>query len=143
MTTIPSSRRARCASEATAKVVFTEVESGLSGTRKLHERLHTHLPIGRASCGAVCAPNHLANGRLEDEAPPPEGGGALPRSASDDLRAGDLVRNAELVHGVVVRVRDVREARRRIDGLAVEVEQVAVRVRIDAEDAEVADVAHV
>src|SRR5262249_21048256 len=45
-------------------------------------------------------------------------------SVSEDLRSRDLVRDAELVDGVVVRIRDVREACRRVDGLAVEVEQV-------------------
>src|SRR3954463_10758224 len=61
----------------------------------------------------------------------------------DDRRARYLIRGAELVHRVVVRVRDVREPGDRVDRLRVEVEQVAVRRLRDAEDAEVADVADV
>src|SRR2546430_13896258 len=56
-----------------------------------------------------------------------------------DAGAGRLIRRADLVHGGVVRIDDVR-ASLLVERLHDEVEKVAVRAGGDAEDAEVADI---
>src|SRR5205823_4060537 len=63
-------------------------------------------------------------------------------SWAPDGRARGLVGGAELVHRVVIRVCDVRVPAR-IKRLGDVVEQVPVRRGVDAEDAQVADVANV
>src|SRR5437867_9243353 len=81
--------------------------------------------------------------------PPPElgqsGGRRWPPDSlfsGQDARSGSLIRDPDLVHGVVVRVGGVG-ASFLVERLLDEVEQVAVGARSEAEDAEVADVSDV
>src|SRR5205085_4629480 len=78
------------------------------------------------TCRERPTPSVLPGGQSRPRRPCPTSGGARRRSVTEDACAGCLVGYAEHVHLIVVRVGDVREAGGRVNGLAEEVQQVAV-----------------